>query len=510
MGGPPHPQTPEDRAALLPILLLFDKFPRDFQFPLDVDPQYIPPVNSFYCLVTGGIVCALTTIVVCLRLWVRSRGAFGMDDWVMVAAFLSYCAFNILNMVAVVGSGLGYHIYDLSLTDIYNYLILQFLHVIFWFCSLHLCRCSILHLFLRLSHLQSDGQKLYIRIVLGLSYAFLVACIIVQIFECGTPISKSFRLENHYNGICVGSGSTAVYGGLIAGHMALDALTIFPPLFILINLPLAPRKKFNLIFLLILGIFTIVFSAIRLFVFYRIMVESYDLTWNATAVAFWGILESSLAAIIACLPALNQAMIRVARKVYSHSIQGNPSTRGGSTSKSSGVGITIFERNHMHNSIYKGPTKFVSYSADATVSVGGTVAMPDYVELGSHFGEWGRSRSRNGNDEIDPLDTTTRLQKSLEQSRSLNESLTDITVERSFYVTEERASDLESQEGRDDEEVGKDHSTVNLTKPSRTARFFGGRRPSSPTIPLAAREAAAAAVAAANARSNSIVTANKV
>ncbi|KAK6521209.1 hypothetical protein TWF506_001434 [Arthrobotrys conoides] len=500
MGGPSHPQTPEDRAALLPILLLFDKFPRDFEFPLEVDPRYVPPVNSFYCLVSGLVMCVISTIVVCLRLWVRSRGVFGMDDWVMIAAFLSYCAFNVVNLVAVLGTGLGYHIYDLSLADIHNYLIMQFLHVIFWFCALHLCRCSILHLFLRLAHLQSEGQKLYLRTVLGLSYAFLFACVVVQIFECGTPVSRTFNLEHKYDGTCVGSHSTAVYGGLIAGHMLLDALTIFPPLFTLARLPLAPGKKFNLIFLLILGVFTMVFSAVRLFIFYQIMVDSYDLTWNATAVAFWGILESSLAAIITCLPALNQAMIRFLKKVYSHSLQGSSSARSRTgTARSSRLGISIFERNH----IYKGPSKFVSYSADATVSGGGTIIMPDYVELNSQIGEHGRSGGGTSTPgDVDPLDTTARPLRSFEQTRSRNESLTDITVERSFYVTEERASDLELQEAQELE--SRNQSTVSLAKPSKVARFFDRRRPSSPTIPLAAREAAAA-IAAANARKNSIV-----
>ncbi|RVD80810.1 uncharacterized protein DFL_008701 [Arthrobotrys flagrans] len=49
-----------------------------------------------------------------------------------------------------------------------------------------------------------------------------------------------------------------------------------------------------------------IFSTIKPFVFYQIMVDSFDITWNATAVAFWGILESSLALVIACLPALNR------------------------------------------------------------------------------------------------------------------------------------------------------------------------------------------------------------
>ncbi|KAK6502968.1 hypothetical protein TWF481_008004 [Arthrobotrys musiformis] len=486
----PHRQTPEDREALLPILRLFQKFPQDFVFPQEIDPRYDPPNNTFYCLVAGIILCVISTAVVLLRLWVRSRGAFGMDDWVMLVAFLFYCAFNVVNLVAV-RMGLGFHIYDLAMSDIHGYLKMQFLHAIFWYCALHLCRCSILHLLLRLAHLQSRGQKIYLRTVLGLSYAFLLACVMVQIFECGTPISKTFKLQHKYDGTCISAKSLAAYAGLIAGHIILDALTIFPPLLILARLPLAPGKKCNLIFLLILGVFTMVFTAIRVFLFYSIMVNSFDLTWNATAVAFWGIMESSLAAIITCLPALNQTMIRVAkrwRQRYQASLQGKSSSRSRVGSRSTGFGISIFERNN----IYKGPAKFVSYSADATVERGGGT---EYVELGSR-------------EEIEREEGIRRMERR-------NDSLTDITVERSFYIIEERASDVELREAVG-KEVGVEGSrshgqpAVGLTRPAKVARFFHGpRRPSSPTIPFAAREAAREATREAarglgKGRSNSI------
>ncbi|KAF3921412.1 hypothetical protein ABW21_db0201777 [Orbilia brochopaga] len=467
MGWPPHPQTAQDREALTALFPLFKGLPENFQFPIAVDPNYIPPVNSFYCLVSGITICIVTTIVVALRLWVRSRGVFGMDDWVMVPAFLSYCAFNCVNLVAVLGTGLGYHLTDLSIIDIHNYLVMQFLHVIFWFCALHLCRCSILHLLLRLAHLQSTIQRWYLRTVLGCSYAFLAACVLVQIFECGTPVSKTFDVRNTFDGTCVGSNSVAVYGGLIAGHMGLDALTIFPPLLVLARLPLAPGKKFNLSFLLILGVFTMVFSAVRLFVFYKIMVSSYDITWHATAVAFWGVLESSLAAIIACLPALNQAIVRQIKRLYPH--------REGSNTLTNRFEINGFQRNN----IYKGPAKFVSYSADATVS-GGTGTIRDYVELGDINSEealrsnvaatgTGRASDDVGGEGRNP---------------DASASYADITVERSFFVTEERAEDLEAQEQermraqKGDEEQG---LAASVAKPAM-ARLFGvGRRPSLPS-----------------------------
>ncbi|KAK6340986.1 hypothetical protein TWF696_009298 [Orbilia brochopaga] len=469
MGWPPHPQTAEDREALAALFPLFKGLPENFQFPIAVDPDYIPPVNSFYCLVSGITICIITTIVVVLRLWVRSRGVFGMDDWVMVPALLSYCAFNCVNLVGVLGTGLGYHLTDLSLIDIHNYLIIQFLHVIFWFLSLHLCRCSILHLLLRLAHLQSTTQRWYLRTVLICSYAFLAACVIFQIFECGTPVSRSFEVRSVFDGTCAGTNTVAVYGGLIAGHIGLDALTIFPPLLVLARLPLARGKKFNLSFLLVLGVFTMVFSAVRLFYFYDIMVSSYDFTWHSTAVAFWGILESSLAATIACLPALNQAIVRQIKRLYPHS--------DGSATLTNGFGVNRLERNN----IYKGPAKFVSYSADATVSVG-TGTMRDYVELGdinsnSEEALRGNAAATGGGS------ATSGDGGSAERGVNASDSYADITVERSFYVTEERAEDLEAQEREGEraraQREGEGQSPV--AKPA-IARLFGrGRRPSAPS-----------------------------
>ncbi|KAJ6262230.1 hypothetical protein Dda_3035 [Drechslerella dactyloides] len=374
MGWPPHPQTAQDREALTALFPLFKALPENFEFPIAVDPNYIPPVNS----------------------------------------------------------------------------------------------CSILHLLLRLAHLQSTTQRWYLRTVLGFSYVFLFACVLVEIFECGTPVSRTFELRHAFDGTCVGSSSVAVYGGLIAGHMGLDALTIFPPLLVLARLPLAPGKKFNLSFLLVLGVLTMVFSAVRLFVFYQIMVSSYDITWHATAVAFWGVLESSLAAIIACLPALNQAMIRQVKRLYPR--------REGSSALSNRFGVNGFERNN----IYKGPAKFVSYSADATVS-GGTGTMRDYVELGDLNSEEAlRSNAAaagGGGDEGGGGEERTR-------TPNVGDSYADITVERSFYVIEERAEDLEAQEQeriRAQEGEEEELATASVAKPAR-ARLFGvSRRPSPPS-----------------------------
>ncbi|KAK6544212.1 hypothetical protein TWF694_000915 [Orbilia ellipsospora] len=445
---PPNPQTDADREYLRGLFPLLKEFPANFEFPQEIDPHYQIPVNTFYCFVSGIIVCMLATLIVVLRFWARARvkGSFGIDDWVMVPTFLFYCAFNVVNVFAVFGTGLGYHLYDNSRKDIESYLVVQYLHVIFSFSALYLCRISIQHLLLRLTPKSSAFQRRYLSILIGVSYVFWLAAMLTQILQCGVPATNAFDLKSNLDGTCISLKSTANYGVFMSGHIILDAFTIFPPLFVLFKLPMTKAKKFNLGFLLVLGIFTMVFSAVKPFVFYRMMVDSFDITWNATAVAFWGILESSLALVIASLPALNRGIVRIARldKFFSTASSGSK---------------MLSNRFKLKENIYKGPSKFVRYTADATVKDN----IQTYLELGSlgenRSEEQLRWTSTEGSDDRKGSDTYPR-----------------ITVERSFHLTEERASVLEAEI---EQAPGADVS-AELSRPTK-ARVFGSNRQSPPS-----------------------------
>ncbi|KAJ6256241.1 hypothetical protein Dda_9076 [Drechslerella dactyloides] len=439
--GPPNPQTAEDRAYLATLFPLFRNLPPGFEFPLAVDPNYVPTRNSLYCLISATIVCSLTTLIACLRFWIRSRGSFGMDDWVMVPAFLCYCVFNCVNLVGLVTTGLGYHLYDLSRKDIYSYLVIQYLHTVWWTLALHLTRCSILHLLLRLAPTQSLAKRRFLQIVLTLSYAFLAANLVVLIFEC-RPVKAAFDLRSRLDGTCIGSTSVDTYAGLCAGHIALDVLTIFPPILVIAKLPMPIAKKINLYIILALGVLTILFTSVRMFVFYQVMVDSFDLTRTATAVGFWSIMESSLAVTIACLPALNRTILAFGRKIWGCSDNGNDQRVRNKH------GIIRFD-----GKIYKGNAKYVSYSAEATAE--GTSRT--YLELPESQVASEEQLARPSCDpkHIDPYP--------------------DITVERSFQIIEERASVIDHEEAQ--------KAQVSTTVPGR-ARFFSGCKRSSPPIPL--------------------------
>jgi len=87
---PIHKQTDADRVEFMELvhLNLFPKFPHNFTFPLVEDPNYKPQTTVIYVFVTALICFFITSTAVCLRLWIRYRGKFGIDDWLIIPAFV--------------------------------------------------------------------------------------------------------------------------------------------------------------------------------------------------------------------------------------------------------------------------------------------------------------------------------------------------------------------------------------------------------------------------------------
>ncbi|EGX52434.1 hypothetical protein AOL_s00043g223 [Orbilia oligospora ATCC 24927] len=437
MLSPPNPQTDADRAYILSMSPLFRKWPENFEFPLVTVPGYRPPSNTLYSVIISFIIVSITAAIVVARFWARWRslGTCGMDDWVMVPTFLFYIAFNVVNIYAVFGTGFGFHLYDLSLKDIRGNLLVTYLHVIFSFAALHLCRISIQHLLLRLTPLTSRTRRWYLYILLTLSYLFGTAAVVTQIFQCGLPLSNVLNFRKAFDGTCVSLYSTTVYGVFMTGHILLDALTLFPPIYILIKLPtMSKSNKYNLTFLLMLGGITMILSALKPFVFYRRMMNSYDITWTSTHVGFIGIIELSLALIVASLPALNRHIIKFKKKLFGD---------GGGASKfqtlSMKFGVIRFTR---RDKTRRSPPKSLSYTTTGATLTANKDVMHSYLELGD--------------------------MKSEEQLRcpSVEDIERGITVERDFHVTSQRISAIQ------EEIIGPRQPFRSRSMPSATSEVF--------------------------------------
>ncbi|KAK6501290.1 hypothetical protein TWF481_009131 [Arthrobotrys musiformis] len=323
----------------------------------------------------------------------------------------------LLFLLAVFGTGFGFHLYDLSLKDIRGNLLVTYLHVIFSFASLHLCRISIQHLLLRLTPPTSRARRWYLYILLTLSYLFGVAAVVTQIFQCGLPLSNVLDIRKAFDGTCVSLYSTTVYGVFMTGHILLDALTLFPPIYILIKLPtMSKANKYNLTLLLLLGVITMILSALKPFVFYRRMMNSYDITWTSTHVGFIGIIELSLALIVASLPALNRHIVSFKKRLFG---DGSESSKFRTLSMRFGV-IRLTRKDKTR----RGPPKSLSYTTTGVTLTTNQDAMHSYLELGDMRSEE-QLRCPSTND--------------VEQGQS------GITVARDFQVTSHRISTIQEE-----------------------------------------------------------------
>ncbi|KAK6535727.1 hypothetical protein TWF694_002176 [Orbilia ellipsospora] len=186
------------------------------------------------------------------------------------------------------------------------------------------------------------------------------------------------------------------------------------------------------------------------------MLNSFDITWNAGVVALCGIVECSVAAIIASLPALNQTFIGV----YKRTVRGERLPRvHGSASSTNGLISSIIER--LQDSLR---------SSNGTVGGREATVIPPYVET---------------------LDRACLKVPQASQGKSQAQTIDSYSEITGYYANEEMASDLEKQELPDaehyEQEDGDGDRIGAMPVSRRMKNHPSSRRPSSPTINISQR-----------------------
>jgi len=278
---------------------------------------------------------------------------------------------------------------------------IQYLHTILWTPTVHLTRISILYLLLRLTPIDSTKSRRFLYVVIITSYIFLLITCGLLIFECA-PVHAAFDLKARLTGHCLGTTSMAMYGTLCLVHATLDLLTILPPMIVISKLHMSRSKKINLFILLGVGCLAVICTIVRIFVYYKRLISSYDFTskycsqaWslfqvsltndvvgNTIPIGFWSIIESSLAVTVACLPAINQFLRTQAIRVKDNmtALMSRTPPSDGTSGRSSRFDPRV---NAIHISafrVFRGPIKS-TYSASATATSDMTLKSYHEIEV---------------------------------------------------------------------------------------------------------------------------------
>ncbi|KAI1480258.1 hypothetical protein K445DRAFT_24461 [Daldinia sp. EC12] len=247
---------------------------------------------------------AIALIVVGLRVYGRVRSRqFGWDDGLACVAMMFSIAETGCSYMAMRTAFLGVHVYDIprtadvSLGMYWNYVIQILYNPI-----LALVKCSVLTFLLRIG-----GQRRQIRYSIHALNIFtiglMIAIFVTVIFQC-SPISYFWeRITNPtMQGKCIDTG--IFYVTTAALTIFTDVLVLALPFWIFMGLKMAPKVKFAIMVVFLLGAVVTVVSVLRMLwiietSLYQMKFDySYDIRFTYSAV------ETNLAIITASGPAL--------------------------------------------------------------------------------------------------------------------------------------------------------------------------------------------------------------
>ncbi|KAI1453267.1 hypothetical protein F4805DRAFT_478631 [Annulohypoxylon moriforme] len=247
---------------------------------------------------------AIALIVVGLRIYGRVRSRqFGWDDALVCIAMMFSIAETACSYMAMRTAFLGVHVYDIPMTaDISLGMYWNYIIQIIYNPILALVKCSVLTFLLRIG-----GQRRKIRYSIHALNVFniglMIAIFVTVIFQC-SPISYFWkRITNPtLQGGCIDTG--IFYVTTAALTIFTDILVLALPFWIFMGLKMAPKVKFAIMVVFLLGAIVTIVSILRMVwiietSLYPMKYDySYDIRFTYSAV------ETNLAIITASGPAL--------------------------------------------------------------------------------------------------------------------------------------------------------------------------------------------------------------
>ncbi|KAH6665369.1 hypothetical protein B0J14DRAFT_230970 [Halenospora varia] len=259
-----------------------------------------PVVNdrSNYQTIVGVCIAMATlmVVVVCTRLYVRigMLKRPGSDDWFIIAAAVCAVIYAALTITQS-RYGLGLPLALRPKVNLNKYSEVNFAGRPFYMMGILFFKVALCLGYLRIL---SKGNSIYRMLVWGV----LIMCVIghlagtlILLLSCH-PVKKSWRPL--IAGTCLPSGPT--FYGLAAVTILFDVVIFFLPIPFLWKLQMNNRKKYGVMGLFLLGLFTTICSIMRMVQIERIAKGD----GNSTMLVVWGNIELNVGIILTSLPVL--------------------------------------------------------------------------------------------------------------------------------------------------------------------------------------------------------------
>ncbi|KAN0101513.1 hypothetical protein V8E51_012023 [Hyaloscypha variabilis] len=246
------------------------------------------------------IICAAITYTsVLLRFITRLFVAqtYGMDDWFILAAAISDAVFTYYGVI-MEHDGLGDHVRDVNLEVVPQLLLGFYIDENLYLLTIGLVKVSILFFYLRV--FPKKSFRLLCWLMIAFCTANMLAFVMVTIFQC-RPISFAWAKTSMHEGTCLNYNAAAWTNAGV--NILQDFLIVVLPLHELRSLQLCKAKKLGVYAMFGMGSFVCLTSIIRLNSL-RTFGVTIDATFSNVPITIWSTVETTLAIVCACLPAI--------------------------------------------------------------------------------------------------------------------------------------------------------------------------------------------------------------
>ncbi|KAK3939411.1 hypothetical protein QBC46DRAFT_438093 [Diplogelasinospora grovesii] len=268
----------------------------------------------------------LAFVAVCLRLYTRLRFAkLGWDDLAVVVCLILYIGLIIATIYAII-FGLGRHIWDVPIETEVSMQKCGFTSQVLYPPALCAVKLSILLFLLRTlppGHPWKNPLRVFAGYVAIEESAFTIALFL----QC-RPIY--FYWDKTVEGTCF--NQPAFYYADAALNMATDLCILALPWLIFRNLNISRRRKYELLGICSVGVFTLISSTVRLPYLHDLNIST-DPTWHVVDICIWSIAELGSAITLCSVPAIRPLIAHV----FPRAMASTPSAKSANSGKTSGL-----------------------------------------------------------------------------------------------------------------------------------------------------------------------------
>ncbi|KAM7191313.1 hypothetical protein V8F20_009368, partial [Naviculisporaceae sp. PSN 640] len=253
-------------------------------------------------LLSHWLLTAAATVFLALRVYCKrsSRKRLWWDDWILIAAWLTIIATDILTTALVLEFKLGRHDWDLKVTpdNLAKFIILLSSRASFTLTSLGWTKTAFAVTLLRLT--EGFTRRFVWFIIISLNVTTIISGLIPWI-QC-SPLEKTWTPA--MDGFCwANKVGTKVWIGMGAYSALMDFTLAVLPWTFLYHLALRNKEKFGILVAMSMGVIAGAVAIAKQVPFSLPQLGSGD-SFNEVELYIWDITESTVTTMAACIPTL--------------------------------------------------------------------------------------------------------------------------------------------------------------------------------------------------------------